>query len=145
VNPLPSWTPGSNKIIAEIPVGVSPHYAIFTPDGKRGLTAVQGPSLLAVFNAESNAVENSIKVGSRPHWVAAGPDNKTALTANEESNDISIIDLETGAVTNLRVGNAPRPHLGKTIVSARTLAVMGFSEVWECLDMPRASPAFARL
>jgi DNA-binding beta-propeller fold protein YncE len=87
VNPLPSWTPGSNKIIAEIPVGVSPHYAIFTPDGKRGLTAVQGPSLLAVFNAESNAVENSIKVGSRPHWVAAGPDNKTALTANEESND----------------------------------------------------------
>src|SRR4029453_13481979 len=44
--------PGSNKIIAEIPVGVSPHYAIFTPDGKRGLAAVQGPSLLAVFNAE---------------------------------------------------------------------------------------------
>jgi YVTN family beta-propeller protein len=125
VNPLPSWTPGSNKIIAEIPVGVSPHYAIFTPDGKRGLTAVQGPSLLAVFNAESNAVENSIKVGSRPHWVAAGPDNKTALTANEESNDISIIDLETGAVTNLRVGNAPRPHLGKTIVSARTLSGYG--------------------
>ena len=100
--------PASNKIVSEIQVGVSPHYANFTPDGKRGLTAVQGPSLLAVFNTQTNGVETSIKVGSRPHWVAGGPDSKTALTANEESNDVSIVDLESGTATNIPVGNAPR-------------------------------------
>jgi YVTN family beta-propeller protein len=49
--------PGSNKIVTDIAVGVSPHYANFTPDGKRGLTAVQGPSLLSVFNTQTNSVE----------------------------------------------------------------------------------------
>jgi YVTN family beta-propeller protein len=69
---------------------------------------VQGPSLLAVFNPQTNSVEKSIKVGSRPHWVALVPGNKTALTTNEESNDVSIVDLESGAVTNIPVGGAPR-------------------------------------
>ncbi len=97
-----SWSiRAGNKIVGEIPVGVSPHYANFTADGKRGLTAVQGPSLLAVFNPQTNSVEKSIKVGSRPHWVAGGPGGKTALTTNEDSNDVSIVDLESGTVTNI--------------------------------------------
>ena len=100
--------PASNRIVAEIQVGVSPHYANFTADGKRGLTAVQGPSLLAVFDPQTNRLEKSIQVGSRPHWVAGGPGGKTALTTNEDSNDVSIVDLESGAVTTVRVGNAPR-------------------------------------
>jgi YVTN family beta-propeller protein len=94
--------------VTQIPVGVSPHYANFTPDGKRGLTAVQGPSLLAVFNPQTNSIEKSVKVGSRPHWVAAGPGGQTALTTNEDSNNVSIVDLESGAVTHVPVGNAPR-------------------------------------
>jgi YVTN family beta-propeller protein len=100
--------PATNKIVAQIQVGVSPHYANFTADGKRGLTAVQGPSLLAIFDPQTNRHEKSIQVGSRPHWVAGGPGGKTALTTNEDSNDVSIVDLESGAITTIRVGNAPR-------------------------------------
>jgi DNA-binding beta-propeller fold protein YncE len=66
----------ANKVITEIQVGVSPHYTNFTADGKRGFTAVRGPSLLAVFSSQTNRLEKSIKVGSRPHWVAAAPGGK---------------------------------------------------------------------
>ena len=100
--------PAVNKIVTQIPVGVSPHYANFTADGKRGLTVVQGPSLLAVFNPQTNTVEKSIKVGSRPHWVAVPAGNKTALTANEDSNDVSVVDLESGSVSTITVGGMPR-------------------------------------
>ena len=110
-------------VTGTVPLEKTPRGLEFDPNGRRLYITQAGSESVAV--AESNAVENSIRVGSRPHWVAAGPDNKTALTANEESNDISIIDLETGAVTNLRVGNAPRPHLGKTMASARTLSGYG--------------------
>ena len=100
--------PATNKIVAHIQVGVSPHYANFTADGKRGLTAVQGPNLLAIFNPQTNQLEKSIQVGSRPHWVAGDPGGKTALTTNEDSNDVSIVDLESGTITTVQVGNAPR-------------------------------------
>jgi YVTN family beta-propeller protein len=112
--------------------GVSPHYANFTADGKRGLTAVQGPSVLAIFNPQTHNVEKSIKVGSRPHWVAPGPGSKIALTANEDSNDVSIVDLETGEVTNIAVGNAPRKIAvqtgpGKQASSGRGIIINGFA------------------
>ena len=112
--------PASNKIVAQIQVGVSPHYANFTADGKRGLTAVQGPSMLAIFNPETNQPEKSIQVGSRPHWVAGGPEGKTALTTNEDSNDVSIVDLESGAITTVRVGNAPRKIAVQSAASPRS-------------------------
>ncbi len=132
--------PASNKGVAEIPVGVSPHYANFTPDGKRGLTAVQGPSLLAVFNPQTNVVEKSIKVGSRPHWVASGPGGKTALTTNEDSNDVSLIDLESGTVTNIGVGNAPRKIVVQTAAarqgsSTRRITINGFAFIPALLEL----------
>ena len=124
--------PAINKIVTQIPVGVSPHYANFTADGKAGLTVVQGPSLLAVFNPQTNNVEKSIKVGSRPHWVAPGPGNKTALTANEDSNDVSIVDLESDAVTKITVGDAPRKIAvqtspAKQSSSNRRITISGFA------------------
>ena len=118
--------------MTQIPVGVSPHYANFTADGKRGLAVVQGPSLLAVFNPQTNSVEKSIKVGSRPHWVAVASGNKTALTANEDSNDVSIVDLESDAVTNIPVGGAPRKiavqsSQAERSSSSRQISISGFA------------------
>jgi YVTN family beta-propeller protein len=115
--------PASNKIVAQIQVGVSPHYANFTADGKRGLTAVQGPSLLAIFNPQTNQLEKSIPVGSRPHWVAGGPGGKTALTTNEDSNDVSIVDLESGAIATIRVGNAPRKIAVQSAPAAQSSSI----------------------
>jgi YVTN family beta-propeller protein len=36
----------TNGIISQIPMGVSPHYAAFTANGRYGLTVVQGPACL---------------------------------------------------------------------------------------------------
>ena len=132
--------PASNKIVAQIQVGVSPHYANFTADGKRGLTAVQGPSMLAIFNPKTNQPEKSIQVGSRPHWVAGGPEGKTALTTNEDSNDVSIVDLESGAITTVPVGNAPRKIAVQSAAppqsSSRAVRIMDFAFVPKTLEVP---------
>jgi YVTN family beta-propeller protein len=102
--------------------------------------AVQGPSLLAVFNAETNHIEKTIKVGSRPHWVATGPGGKTALTTNEDSNDVSIVDLESGAITNIPVGNGPRKIAVQTAAaqqrsSSRRVIISGFAFTPESLQV----------
>jgi YVTN family beta-propeller protein len=132
--------PTNNKTITEIAVGVSPHYANFTADGKRGLAAVQGPSVLAVFDPQTNRLEKAIQVGSRPHWVAPAPGGKIALTTNEDSNDVSVIDLESGTVTAIPVGIAPRKIAVQTAAAPRSsaerrISISGFAFVPALLDV----------
>jgi YVTN family beta-propeller protein len=100
--------PNGDRLLTQIPVGASPHYANFTRNGRLGLTVSQGPGELAVFSTASNAVSSTVKVGKLPHWVAASGDSRTAFVTNEGSNDVSIVDLATGGVSGVPVGNAPR-------------------------------------
>lgn len=104
--------PNGDRIVTQIPVGASPHYANFTRGGGKfgglGLVVSQGPGELAVFGTASNAVSSTVKVGKLPHWVAASGDGRTAYITNEGSSDVSIVDLATGSVSTVPVGNAPR-------------------------------------
>jgi YVTN family beta-propeller protein len=99
----------SNQIVAQIPVGASPHYAPFTPDGRWALAVVQGPGELAILDTTGNTVAAAVPVGKAPHWSTSSSDGRTAYVTNEGTNDVSVVDLAGRRVlATISVGNAPR-------------------------------------
>jgi len=105
VNALRVFDATSDRVVADIPTGASPHL------GKSfgaavGAIVVQGPGELLVFDPAKNAALRSIAVGRQPHWLAS--DGRTAWVTNEGSNDLSVVDLASGDTKSIAVGNAPR-------------------------------------
>ena len=100
--------PASDKIVAEIPTGVSPHFVDLFDGTKLGLVVEQGPGQLLLFDPETNKEVRSIAVGKKPHWAALSGDGKTAYVTNEGSNDVSVVDLESGKASTIAVGQVPR-------------------------------------
>jgi len=99
--------PATDKIVAHIPTGVSPHFAGY-PRGRFGIVVVQGPGELLLFDPATNTPVRSVAVGKQPHWAATSGDGETAYVTNEGSNDFTIVDLATGKTRTIAVGNAPR-------------------------------------
>jgi len=108
INAVQVLDPASDKIVAQIPTGASPHIANLFRGAPAGTVVVQGPGELTLFNPVTNAVIRSIAVGKQPHWVAASGDGKSAYVTNEGSNDVTVVDLATGQTKAIAVGNAPR-------------------------------------
>jgi YVTN family beta-propeller protein len=100
--------PASNKIVAEIPTGVSPHFVNYPRGSAFGIVVVQGPGELLLFDPETNKPARSIAVGKQPNWAATSGDGKTVYVTNEGSNDVTVVDLATGRTATIPVGNAPR-------------------------------------
>jgi YVTN family beta-propeller protein len=99
----------SNQVVAQVPVGASPHYAPFTPDGRWALAVVQGPGELAILDTSTNTVAGTVAVGKAPHWSTSSSDGRTAYVTNEATNDVSVVDLAGRRVmATIAVGNAPR-------------------------------------
>jgi len=98
--------PAADKVVGEIPTGMSPH-SIYVSGGS-GYVVVQGPGELAQFDPQTNKVTRSIAVGKQPHWAAVSDDGKTAYVTNEGSNDLTMINLADGKTRTIAVGKAPR-------------------------------------
>ena len=114
MNAVEVLDPTSDKIIAEIPTGVSPHYVNFFRGTTLGMVVVQGPGEILLFDPMTNKPVRSIGVGKQPHWLAMLGDGKTAYVTNEGSNNVSVVDLSSGKTTTIAVGNQPR----KVVVQA---------------------------
>ncbi|MEJ0098210.1 MAG: hypothetical protein WDO12_00045 [Pseudomonadota bacterium] len=99
--------PVTDKVIAQVASGASPHIATFFHAAKFGTAVVQGPGELLLFDAKKNVPLRSIPVGNKPHWLASG-DGKTVYVTNEGSNDVTVVDLATAQTKTIAVGNAPR-------------------------------------
>jgi len=108
VNSVQVLDPASEKIIAQIPTGASPHFVSYPRGSGFGVVVVQGPGELLLFDPATNQPVRSIAVGKQPNWAAMSTDGKTAYVTNEGSNSLSIIDLTSGATRTADVGNAPR-------------------------------------
>jgi YVTN family beta-propeller protein len=106
--------PATDRVVAEIPTGISPHTAQVFRGATLGLAVIQGPGELLVFDPATRKALRTIAVGKQPHWLAVSGDQKTAYVTNEGSNDLSIVDLASGGVRPVAVGNAPR----KVVVQA---------------------------
>jgi YVTN family beta-propeller protein len=108
VNAVQVLDPQSDRIVAAVPTGASPHIAGYFRGAPAAMAVVQGPGELLLFDPATNAPLRAIAVGKQPHWVAASADGKRAYVTNEGSNDLSVVDLTSGQVTTIAVGNAPR-------------------------------------
>jgi YVTN family beta-propeller protein len=96
-----------NQIIAQIPVGASPHHPLL--NGEYGLVVSQGPGLLEVINPSTQKVIGTVTVGSQPHWIATSSNGDTAYVTNEGSNSVSVVDIgKQKVLATIPVGNAPR-------------------------------------
>lgn len=100
--------PKSNKIVAEIPTGTSPHIAHYFPGTTVGVVVVQGPGELVLFDPATNKPIRGITVGKQPHWVDAADGGKKMYVSNEGSNNVTVVDLATDRTTTIAVGSAPR-------------------------------------
>ena len=100
--------PASDRIVGQIPTGVSPHFVSYPRGSAFGMVVVQGPGELLLFDPATNMPARSVAVGKQPHWATASGDGKTEYVTNEGSNDVTIVDLATGKTATVAVGNAPR-------------------------------------
>src|SRR6185437_15383004 len=85
----------TNKVVATIPVGASPHDIIGSMLGKLYVTN-SGSDNVSVIDGKTNKVVATIPVGASPHRVAICM-SKTYVT-NSGSNTISVIDGKTNKV-----------------------------------------------
>jgi YVTN family beta-propeller protein len=100
--------PSSDKIVGQIPTGVSPHFVDVFANQPLGMVVVQGPGEVLLFDPATKKPARSIPVGKQPHWLTLSADGTTAYVTNEGSNDLSIVDVASGKSTTIQVGNAPR-------------------------------------
>ncbi len=100
--------PASNKIVAQIPTGLSPHFVGYPRNSEFGMVVVQGPGELFLFDPATDKPMRHVAVGKQPHWAATSGDGKTSYVTNEGSNNVTVVDLATGRTATIAVGNAPR-------------------------------------
>jgi YVTN family beta-propeller protein len=120
VNAVQVLDPASDKIVAEIPTGVSPHFVGYPRNSKFGMVVVQGPGELLLFDPATNTPVRSVAVGKQPHWATASSDGKKAFVTNEGSNDVTMVDLTSGQTTTVAVGVAPRKVVVQQTTNAMT-------------------------
>jgi len=121
VNAVQVLDPASDKIVAQITTGASPHIASVFRGATVGTVVVQGPGELLLFNPATNAPLRSIAVGKQPHWMAATADAKSVYVTNEGSNDVTVVDLATGQTRTIAVGKAPRKVVVQRVAAGGTL------------------------
>jgi YVTN family beta-propeller protein len=119
--------PASDKIVAEIPTGVSPHYVNHPRNTMYGMAIVQGPGELLLFDVKTNSTVRSIKVGDQPHWLAVSGDGKTAYVTNEGSNTLSVVDIASGKTTTITVGNQPRKVAVQPLAVGAKVSIENFT------------------
>lgn len=129
VNAVEVLDPASDRIVAAIPTGASPHYANVFRNAAFGTAVVQGPGELLLFDPQGNKPLRSIKVGKQPHWIAVSDDGKTAYVPNEGSNDVSVVDLASGKTSTITVGNQPRKVVVQPTVSGAKVSIENFAFV----------------
>jgi len=117
--------PASDKIVAEIPTGVSPHYVGLLRGMTQGVVVVQGPGEMLLFDPATNKPVRSVAVGKQPHWLAASSDGKTAYVTNEGSNDVTVVDIASGKTSTVAVGKAPRKIVVQPSIGQKASAVQG--------------------
>jgi YVTN family beta-propeller protein len=100
--------PSSDRVVAQIPTGASPHIAAFFRGAPAGTAVVQGPGELLLFDPAKQKPLRPIAVGKQPHWMAPARDGGVIYVTNEGSNDVTVVDLASGATRTIAVGNAPR-------------------------------------
>jgi len=102
-----------------IDVGVGPHEAAISPDGRWGLITIYGTqtpgNALAVIDLAAKKVVRTIDLGEyrRPHGAAFLPgSNTTVVVTSEASQNLIVVDIDAGKV----LAAVPTRHPGSHMV-----------------------------
>ena len=129
--------PTTDRVVARIATGPSPHIAGLFRGAPAGTAVVQGAGQVLLFDPVGNRATRTIAVGSQPHWIAPSAQGAMVVVTNEGSNDVSLVDLASGSVRSVAVGKAPR----KVVVVAGAAATSAATSA----ATPNAMPAAARV
>lgn len=129
VNAIQVLDPTTERVIAEVPTGVSPHLAKLYRGAALGTAVVQGPGELQLFDPSSNLQVGAIAVGKQPHWQASN-DGKKVYVTNEGSNDVTVVNISTRQTSTIPVGAAPRKVVvqpAPLVTGSATVSVSNFT------------------
>ena len=104
----------TNKVVATIPVGASPHDIIGSMLGKLYVTN-SGSNTISVIDGKTNKVVATIPVSNFPRGIAVA-DNGLIYTTNSGSDNVSVIDGKTNKV----VATIPSGYLPNGVASDET-------------------------
>ena len=98
----------TNAVIANIPVGETPHSEALSPDGSRlAVTSFDG-NVVFLINTATDKMIAQIPVGRNPLDIAYSPDGRYIYTANNEDSTVTVIDTANNLVIGaVRTGKAP--------------------------------------
>jgi serine/threonine-protein kinase len=98
----------TNAIIANIPVGETPHAEALSPDGSRlAVTSFDG-NVVFLINTATNKMVAQIPVGRNPLDVAYSRDGRYLFTANNLGNTVTVIDTaDNRFIAEIPTGRAP--------------------------------------
>jgi YVTN family beta-propeller protein len=98
----------NNRIIAEIPVGETPHSEALSPDGSRlAVTSFDGNEVFLVNTATDKMIAQ-IPVGRNPLDIAYSPDGRYLYTVNNQDNTVTVIDTaDNRVIGKVTTGKAP--------------------------------------
>ncbi|MEP6618024.1 MAG: YncE family protein [bacterium] len=108
------------QTIATIPVGIGPHEAAVSPDGRwavitnYGDRTVQGNTLSVIdLEAPTLAVTRTIDLGEyhRPHGATFVQDGRKLLVTSETSQRLVIVDFASGKVDTALATNGKGSHM----------------------------------
>jgi serine/threonine-protein kinase len=98
----------NNGIVAEMPVGETPHGIAISPDGSRlAVTSYSGNQVFVVSTATNQDVAR-IPVGRTPLEITYSPDGRYIFTVSNEDNEVTVISAaENRVIAELPAGKAP--------------------------------------
>ena len=89
----------SGGVVAEIPVGMQPHFVLLSADGARAFVSNRGSDDVSVVDVGSLRVIATIAVGDEPHEMATDATGRLLYVANAGTYDVSVVDVAAGKET----------------------------------------------
>jgi YVTN family beta-propeller protein len=86
---------GSEKLIAEIPVGVDPRIVALNEKFKVAYVSNRGSNDISVVSLEKNSVIRTVSVDYLPYGIAVPSEGKNFFVAEQGSNQVRLIDAKT--------------------------------------------------
>jgi YVTN family beta-propeller protein len=98
----------SKTLVTDVAVKATPHWVVFTKDGKRFYTTDHLGAAVTVVNAATNQVITNITVHETPHSAALSPDGRILAVTSYDGNEVYLISTATDKVIKIvPVGHQP--------------------------------------
>jgi YVTN family beta-propeller protein len=84
------------EVLAEVAVGVQPHFVHLSPDESLAYVANRGSDDVSVIDTDSYTVTSTFEVGDEPHEIATNKAGTILYVANAGTYDVSVVNLVEG-------------------------------------------------